>query len=73
MVDSNEVIHARSERLVESMNQMNDGIISLDEMLAIIGEEEKTANLKPSADGFFDAMRELTHKAYDSMMAHKTS
>jgi hypothetical protein len=62
MLDSKEVIHARSGRLVDHMDDLAVGTISLSEMRAIIDKEEAAANI--SNMKFFDALRELAEKIH---------
>ena len=62
MMDSPEIIHARSVRFVESLDKLGRGIIGIATMLSIIDEEETKANLPADKENFFESTRGLAHK-----------
>lgn len=63
-MDSPEIIHARSIRLVESLDRLAEGAIGITEMLSIINEEETKANLPVDKESFFEAARKLARQIH---------
>ena len=52
-MDSDETIHARSVRLVDSLGRLASGDIDITKILSIIDEEETKANLVVDGESFF--------------------
>lgn len=61
VMDSDATIHERSVRLIDSMNDLQSGKISLGRMMQIIDEEEKNVVI-PHSEDFFNGVRNLSQK-----------
>lgn len=65
--DSNAVIHERSLNLLEVMNGLAQGEISLEEVHEIIDNEKSRAKLKPPyQEDFFVMMHDLANQIHEN-------